>query len=201
MTDDVIAWVTHHGLVAVFAGTFFEGEGILIAAAVLAGEGVLHPLSVWVTAACGAWVGHLVWFLTGRWVGRHRWTARWTWFTQRLAEADRIIQRHPGWSIFILQYLYGTRMIGAAAFGLTHLSFRRFMWYQAANCLVWAAVIGAVGYFLGGAGGRFFHGWGRWLWVAVSVLLVLWSLQRLKPAARSRETVRSMHASQQDKSD
>jgi len=190
MADDLIAAVNHYGLVAVFAGTFFEGEGVLVAAGVLAGEGVLHPLGVWAVAACGAWMGHLVWFLIGRYVGRHRWLSRWAWFTRRLSEADRIIQRHPGRSIFILQYLYGTRMIGAAAFGLTHLSLRRFMWYQAANCLVWAAVIGAVGYFLGEAGGRIFHGWGRWLWLAVSVLMIVWLLQRLKPAAWSKRTAR-----------
>jgi membrane-associated protein len=192
MMDNFVAVVHHYGLVAVLVGTFFEGEGILVAAGVLAGEGVLQPLGVWAAAACGAWVGHLVWFLIGRHVGRHRWLSRWAWYTRRLAEADRIIQRHPGRSIFILQYLYGTRMIGAAAFGLTHLSLRRFLWYQAANCLIWAALIGAVGYFLGGAGGRIFHGWVRWLWLAVSVLLVIWLLRHLKPAALSTHTGKSI---------
>ena len=190
MTDHLTALVSHYGLAAVFAGTFFEGEGVLVAAGVLAGEGVLHPLSVWATAACGAWLGHLAWFVAGRWLGRQQLQARWRWFGERLVQADQIIQRHPGWAVFILQYLYGIRMIGAAAFGLTHLSLRRFLWYQAANCLVWAALIGAVGYFLGEAGGRFFHGWGKWLWLAVSVGLVVWLLRHLKPVRLAKPTIR-----------
>lgn len=182
MTERLTALVSHYGLAAVFAGTFLEGEGVLVAAAILSGEGLLPPLSVWTTAACGAWFGHLTWFVVGRWLGRQQLQARWRWFDERLAQADRIIQHHPGRAIFILQYLYGTRMIGAAAFGLTHLSLGRFLWYQALNCLVWAALVGSIGYFMGEAGGRFFQGWGKWLWLAVSVVLVVWLLRRLRPA-------------------
>ena len=182
MTESLTALVSHYGLIAVFAGTFFEGEGILVAAGILAGEGVLHPLSVWATAAFGGWLGHLAWFLVGRWVGRRRLQSRWPWFEERLTQADRIIQHHPGWSIFLLQYLYGVRMIGAAAFGLTHLSLGRFLWYQLFNCLSWAGLIGSIGYFMGEAGGRLFHGWAKWLWLVVSVALVIWLLQQLKPA-------------------
>jgi membrane protein DedA with SNARE-associated domain len=181
MTESVTTLVAHYGLVAVFVGTFFEGEGILVAAGVLAGEGMLHPLSVWATAAAGGWLGHLAWFLLGRWLGRQQLQSRWRWFGERLDQADRIIQRHPGWSILLLQYLYGVRMIGAAAFGLTHLSLRRFLWYQLFNCLLWAALIGSIGYFMGEAGGRLFHDWGKWLWLAASVGLVIWLTRYLKP--------------------
>jgi membrane-associated protein len=182
MTENLTSLVSHYGLAAVFAGTFLEGEGVLVAAGVLAGDNVLPPLGVWAAAACGAWLGHLVWFLAGRWVGRRRWVSRWVWLDQRLAEADRIIQRHPGRSIFLLQYLYGVRMIGAAAFGLTHLSLGRFLWYQFFNCLSWAALIESIGYLMGEAGGRLFHGWGQWFWLVVSVALVVWLLRHLRPA-------------------
>ncbi len=188
MTGNLAALVAHYGLAAVFIGTFFEGEGVLVAAGVLAGEGLLHPLSVWATAAAGAWLGHLGWFLVGRWLGRRQLQSRWPWFGDRLVEADRIIQRHPGWSIFILQYLYGTRMIGATAFGLTHLSLGRFLWYQAFNCLFWAAIVGSLGYFLGEAGARLFHDWGKWFWLVASVVLVIWLARYLKPARVEQRT-------------
>jgi membrane-associated protein len=179
MTAALTALVSQYGLVAVFAGAFLEGEGILIVAGILAGQGLLHPVSVWVAASLGAWLGHLFWFLVGRMVGRQHLLDRLTWIGDPLDRADRVIQRHPGAAVFLLQYLYGTRIIGAMAFGLTHLSLGRFLWYEALNCSIWAALVESLGYFLGETGSRIFHGWGKWLWLALSLALVVWLLHSL----------------------
>lgn len=180
MTLNLTDLISNYGLIAVFAGTFIEGEGILITAGILAGGGLLNPVSVWLTASLGAWLGHLFWFLVGRRLGDQSVLSRYKWLGERIRRVDKIIQRHPGTSIFTLQYLYGLRIIGAIAFGLTQLSFGQFLFYEALNCPLWAALIESAGYLLGGTVTRIFEGWARWIWLALSVVVLIFVLQHLK---------------------
>src|ERR1051325_4806479 len=54
------------GYLAVFVGTFLEGETILVMAGFFAERGYLHLLGVILTAFAGAFVGHVFWFWLGR---------------------------------------------------------------------------------------------------------------------------------------
>ena len=181
MTQILNNLLPHYGLLAVFIGTFLEGEGVLLGARILAGSGLLHPVSVWATAAIGAWTGHLVWFWVGRHFGVRYLFPRFKRLQEQVDQADRVIRRHPGTAILILQYLYGARIIGAIAFGLTHLSLAWFLFYEALNCVVWAAVVESLGYFIGEEVIRFFHGWGQWIWIILSIAAVIWIFPHLKP--------------------
>lgn len=180
MTHTFSDLLSRYGLWAVLAGTFFEGEGVLVGAGILVAGGLLRPMDVWLTAALGAWAGHLFWFLVGRRFGTRYFLPRFSPLRERVARMNRIIQRRPGTAILILQYLYGARIFGAMAFGLTELSIGRFMFYEAVNCAVWAGVVESVGYFVGEAVDRILQGWGRWAWLAVSVAGLLGILRLLK---------------------
>ncbi|HKW94838.1 MAG TPA: VTT domain-containing protein [Methylomirabilota bacterium] len=169
----VMMLVSRYGLLAVFGGSLIEGEGILIVAATLSGQGVLDPVRVWLAASIGAWLGHLLCFGVGRAIrGRRRasWPAA---FRGRAAKVKRLIETHPVTAVVLLQYLYGMRIVGAVAFGLTGLSLLRFASYQIVNCLVWAGLIGGAAYLLGGAMSAIFHGWLKWVWIVSSAGLVL----------------------------
>ena len=181
MTSNLSAFVSTYGLVAVFVGAFIEGEGVLMTAGIFAGEGLLHPVSVWWTASLAAWLGHLFWFLVGRRLGSHSLLSRFERLNERIKKADKIIQHHPGTAIFILQYLYGMRIIGAVAFGLTRLSVGLFLFYEALNCLLWAAIVESAGYLLGEVVMRLFHDWIQWIWLALSVMAMISIIHYLKP--------------------
>jgi membrane-associated protein len=188
VSSDPAQLISRHGLLAVLVGTFLEGEGVLLAASVAAARGLLSPVGVWLTAAVGAWAGHLLWFSAGRRFGSQL-LSRSRWLAAKSAEADRIVEAHPKTAIFLLQYLYGVRMAGALALGLTRLSWRRFSLYEAVNCLVWAALLTAVGYLVGSASAEFLHGWIRWAWAAASLLVLLAVVHRL--TARSLDATRN----------
>jgi len=178
----LLTFVSRYGLLAVVAGTFFEGEGVLTAASVLARQGLLNVVAVWMAAAGGAWTGHLCWFLVGRKLGRNRTGFRSKRLQEGVSTAERLLMAHPRAAVFILQYLYGMRMIGALALGSTALSLGKFAVYQALNCLIWAALVTGVGFVLGGVVMDTFHGWLKWVWMAASILfllLVFRSLERL----------------------
>ena len=176
-TGSVAALVSRYGLLAVFGGTLLEGEGILIVAATLSAQGVLDPVRVWLTASTGAWLGHMFWFITGRVIRDRRLALGSAAFRARAAQIKRLIEDRPVTAILLLQYLYGLRLVGALAFGLTEFSLLRFVLYQIVNCLVWAGLIGGVAYLLGGLVTEIFHGWFKWIWMAASAILVVMLLR------------------------
>ena len=185
-TTSVLIVIKKYGLLTVFVGTFFEGEGVLITAAVLAGEGVLSPFGVWLTALLGAWTGHLFWFSIGRTLGTRYILKRFHRYRSHFEEVNRIVLRHPKTSIFILQYLYGMRIIGALGLGLTELPLGLFLIFETVNCAFWALVIFTVGYIMGETFMHILHGWLRWLWLSLSLLVIMLLYHRLQSLLHSR---------------
>jgi membrane-associated protein len=175
-----------YGGIAVFVSTFLEGESLLIAAGILTQRGLLSPWVVWLAASLGAWCGHLLWFAVGRRLRATALVRRWPAFGRRVAQANRVVRAHPKAAIFLLQYLYGLRLVGAAGLGFTSLAFERFALYEAFNCLLWAALFTAVGLALGEAAAVLFAGWLRWIWLAASVLVLMVVLHRASASAAAR---------------
>jgi membrane protein DedA with SNARE-associated domain len=144
------ALLHHFGYLAVFAGTFLEGETILVLAGFFASRGRLALPLVLLTAAGGAYLGHVFWF----WVGRSQGTRlvqRFPRFEQKIARSLALIERHGAGAIFLTQYLYGLRVAAAVVFGLSRMSSRKFLLYQAVSCALWASLIGLLGFFFGRA--------------------------------------------------
>ncbi len=140
--------VEQYGYWAVFIGTFIEGESVFIAAAALTTTGLLEPYRLILVGACGAFIGHLVFFAIGRLSGK-RLFQHFPVLNRHRHHAEKIFNDHAGWSVFIFQYLYGTRMIAAILFGTSNIAFWRFCALQIVNCISWAAIIFNVGRLLG----------------------------------------------------
>lgn len=152
--DCMELWVARFGFLAVFAGTFLEGETILLAAGILAHGGQL-PLQMVITAAfLGSWSGHLAWFAVGRLRGRTSLQKR-PQLLGAFARAENLIDRFGLLAIFITQYLYGMRLAAAVAFGISRMAFPRFALVQAVNCLIWSLAVATLGYVFGEAAWRF----------------------------------------------
>jgi len=150
-----MGWAQHfveqYGYWAVFVWTLIEGESVFIAAAALTAAGVMEPWKVIVVAATGAFAGHLVFFALGRWKGMS--IIESVPFLQRHhPKANLLLDQYAHWSIFIFQYLYGTRIVAALLFGCSSIEFWRFFLLQIINCISWSFIIYAVGRVLGMAG-------------------------------------------------
>jgi membrane protein DedA with SNARE-associated domain len=144
------ALLHHFGYLAVFAGTFLEGETILVLAGFFASRGKLSLALVLLTAAGGAYLGHVFWFWLGRSQGS-RLIRRFPRFEAQIARSLALIERHGAGAIFLSQYLYGLRIASAVVFGLSRMSARKFLLYQALSCALWASLIGLLGFFFGRA--------------------------------------------------
>jgi len=165
-------FVEQYGYWAVFIWTFIEGESVFIAAAALAAAGLLVPWKVIVVAACGAYIGHIVFFAIGRWKGIAVIEAV-PFLKRHYPKANTILDRYAHWSIFIFQYLYGTRLVAAILFGCSSIGFVRFALLQIVNCITWAVVIYSLGHLLGMAGVAILHHFGVVGLVAVLAVALL----------------------------
>ncbi|MDQ6968757.1 MAG: VTT domain-containing protein [Mariprofundaceae bacterium] len=166
-------FVEQYSYWAVFIWTFIEGETVFIVAAALAAAGVLTTWKVIVVAACGALTGHLFFFALGRWRGERIIQAM-PMLKKHVPKANIILNKYAHWSIFIFQYLYGTRLAAAILFGCSSITFWRFFFLQIINCITWAIIIYTIGHFLGLAAMSILHQFGIWgLIISLSIAAII----------------------------
>ena len=138
------------GYLAVFVGTFLEGEAILITAGFFASRGYLDEFLVTVVAFAGAFFGHLFWFWLGR-VHGVRLLDRFPRMKRHFGKGIRVFERYGASAIIITQWLYGLRITAAVIIGMSRISVIKFVLYEALSCAMWSAAITAAGFYFGRA--------------------------------------------------
>lgn len=144
------ALLERFGYLAVFVGTFLEGEAILIMAGFVAERGYLNIYTVTAVAFAGAYVGHIFWF----WLGRAHGVKildRFPKMKLHFGKGIRMFERYGPAAIVITQWLYGLRITCAVIIGISRISILKFLIYEAISCLVWAIIIAWAGYYFGAA--------------------------------------------------
>lgn len=150
-----------YGYLAIFvivglesAGVPMPGETVLVAAAILAGQGKLNIFGVVGAAAAGAILGDNC----GYWVGRefgfpiaYRWGRYVHLDERRLKLGQYLFLRHGGKIVFFGRFVAMLRAFAAFLAGVNHFNWERFFFYNAAGGIVWASIFGAGGYWLGRA--------------------------------------------------
>lgn len=144
------ALLERFGYLAVFIGTFLEGEAILVAAGFFAERGYLDVFLVTIVAFLGAYIGHIFWFWLGRAHGV-RLLDRFPKMKQHFGKGIRMFERYGAAAIIITQWLYGLRITCAVIVGISRISIVKFLIYEAISCFIWAAAITALGYYFGRA--------------------------------------------------
>ncbi len=176
--------MSKYGLAVVGAGTLLEGETVLLAAGALASCHVLNLAAVWMVATAGSWLGHVIWFAVGRWIGRARIVSLVPRWKPSFDRVDALIRTRPWLCVFSLQYLYGVRVPGAIALGLSSLSVRWFLAAEALNCSIWAGVITTLGYVIGESAAHVLQWSVRGIWLFAGILIVTAVVYRTLHAER-----------------
>ena len=154
--------VAHFGYLAVFAivgleslGVPLPGETTLIAAALYAGATHhLNVLGVIAAASAGAIVGDNIGYLIGHW-GGYRLLVRYGRYIRfnetRIKIARYLFLRFGGPVVFFGRFVSILRTYAAFLAGTTRMPWRRFIFYNAAGGILWAALYGTAAYVLGKA--------------------------------------------------
>jgi len=175
--------VHHYGLIALFlivmlesGGVPLPGETALVTAGVFASRGELDIIEVIAVAATAAILGDNVGYWAGRTGGRKllersKLLSRWT--EGVLPWAEGFFHRHGAKTIFIGRFFSVLRVTAAWMAGISRMPWLKFLAWNAAGGICWAALVGLVAYYLGQAAADAISRYGL---VGGSVLVVLAAL-------------------------
>ena len=148
MTEAIHHFIEQYGLLAVFLGCVAEGESAAILGGFFAHQHVFVLWHAIVAAALGAFVGDTCFFILGRSFADNRHVVR---LRRRpgFRRAYRLLNTHP--NIFVLsnRYVYGMRLVGGVAAGLSTIAAPRFVILNAISSVIWAVLFSSIGYVFG----------------------------------------------------
>lgn len=172
-----------YGLVLLFvliaaesAGVPLPGETALIAASILASRGHYSIVSVIVVAAAAAIIGDNVGYWIGRTGGRallERWGPVRRYAEKAIPPGERFFRKHGGKTVFIGRFVAVLRVTAAWLAGITHMSWWRFVLWNAAGGIVWAAGVSLLAYYFGKAAADAVQTYGIYALVAIVVVAAL----------------------------
>jgi membrane-associated protein len=160
------------------------GETAIVAAAVLAANGSLSLPLVILAGAAGAVAGDT----SAYWIGRAghgpiRRSITRVAGAERLAAAERMVQRQGPALVFVGRFLPGIRIAINLSCGAGHMSFPRFLTFDILGGIVWAGQAALLGYFAGRA-------FADQLWVAFVVAFAVTGLVGAFVAMKERQRTR-----------
>jgi membrane protein DedA with SNARE-associated domain len=148
MTEIIHHLVEQYGLIAVFLGCVAEGESAAILGGFFAHQHVFLLWHTLLAAFLGAFAGDTFFFTLGHSFADHPRVLK---LRKRpgFSHAYRMVRSHPNLFVLSNRYIYGMRLVGGVAAGLSGISPLRFVALNAVSSAVWAALFTGIGYVFG----------------------------------------------------
>jgi membrane protein DedA with SNARE-associated domain len=141
------AFLSGHGLVALFLIATVEGDVSLLVAGVLAHLGLFDLLGAIVVGAAGNLCGDSAWFAFGR---THRDRIRASRLYRTVgSRIERLAKRLGPWQLLAARVVYGTRNASMLFWGQLALRWDRFLLVDGLGCLLASAGFVTAGFVLG----------------------------------------------------
>lgn len=183
LTHDLTNLLAAYGYLAVLVfvgiegiGIPFPGETMLVTAALYAGS--THRLEIWLVvaaAAVGAILGTTIGYTAGRLGGfplLRRYGSTLGIDARRLRLAHYLFQRHGGKVVFFGRFVWILRTFAGVLSGVNLMSWWRFILFNVAGAVIWAALYGFSANALGSQVRRLSTPLGIALGVAAAVVVV-----------------------------
>src|ERR1035437_6355377 len=150
--DDVIIQL---GYVAIFVGTFLEGESILALGGLAAKHGYLSFPVVVAVAVLGGFLGDQFFFFVGRRYG-DRVSVRLPFVSAKVLRVQALLRRWDILAVILIRFLYGLRIAGPIVIGSCGIAPWRLALFNFIGALIWAPLVAGIGYVAG-------HALGEWV--------------------------------------
>jgi len=142
--------IEHYGYLALFIGTFLEGETILLLAGFAAQSPAFHldlPMVI-LAAFAGSLAGDQAAFFVGRYWGK-KCIARNEKWCSRAERVHGLLRKYHEVLILSFRFFYGLRNLTPFILGSSDICARKFFLLNAVGAAVWATVFALIGYVFG----------------------------------------------------
>lgn len=148
MTDAIHNLIEQYGLIAVFLGCVAEGESAALLGGFFAHQHVFVLWQAFLAAAIGAFAGDSFFFILGRSFADHPFVVKLKG-RPGFSHAYRLVSTHPDIFVLTNRFIYGLRLVGGIAAGLSGMAVTRFVILNAISSMVWAGLFTTIGYVFG----------------------------------------------------
>lgn len=145
---DLIAQHGNFFYLFTFLWTVLEGETFVIFAGLAAQRGLLNIWLLFLAAWLGSFCGDQIAFAVGRLFGT-RILNHLPRLKPGVEKALKWLERYAVAFILSYRFMYGIRNVSSIAVGLSHLSWRKFAFWNCVAAFGWAAVFAGFGYLFG----------------------------------------------------
>lgn len=140
--------ISEYGYIIIAAGTFFEGETILLIGAFLAHGKYLNIYFVVFAAFTGSFLGDQLYYFIGRW--RHEFILRkFRSSARRIERVKHLLKKYDIIIILSFRFIYGLRTVSPFVIGMSGVPVLKFFFLNLISAISWAVLIGMLGFFFG----------------------------------------------------
>ncbi len=185
MIESLEHFLQHYGYIAVFIGTFLEGEIFLLIVGFFIKLKMLNPVVSLISAMSGAFLHEIIYFLLGRWKGREFLLGN-IYTRKKYRKAKQLVEKYGILSIFIIRFLYGMRIVPMVLMGATGFGMFKFIFFNLISLFFWAVIYLSIGYFFGKAAEHIFGEVKEYYFIAVGFLFVLITVILIYPKIKEK---------------
>ncbi len=127
-----------------------EGEGALVAGAVLAQRDHLSFTGAVIASFLGTFLIAEGMFHVARWKGRP-WVVKKAGGDIRLIRIERWLDKRGGWLLLVTRFLWGMRLWIPAVCAVGGMPAKKFFLWNIGGAIVWTAIVAPIGYYFGEA--------------------------------------------------
>ena len=145
-------WVIFFGVMLENAGLPVPGETVLLFAGFLAYSGEVHLWRAIITGIVAASMGDSLGYCVGRYAGKpfvEKYVRRIRILSRHYDRAERQIQKHGHWAVFVSRFITGLRVFAGPLAGIFHMPYPRFFFFTSTGAVVWATTVVSVGFLFG----------------------------------------------------
>ncbi len=179
--------IREYGYLALFVGTFLEGETIMLLCGFAAFTGHLDLPLVMLAGGAGTFFGDQLYFYIGRWKGMAVFE-RWPKLKGKAYRVACLLHRYRYAVILSFRFFYGLRNVTPFVIGMSPIKAWQYFGLNLMAATVWAMIFATAGYLFGSAAETFLHDVKRvemYVFAGVALLAVaFWLVRRLRSKAK-----------------